>query len=98
MSGPIRMATRTHSNRHQVNSVEKALGVLKVFDPTRPRLTPSQVASLAEKDLSTAQRFVHTLTELGYLDKDPSRKTTRSRRRSSNCRTATRFRTNCCTV
>jgi IclR family transcriptional regulator, pca regulon regulatory protein len=57
-----------------VNSVEKALGVLKVFDSTRPRLTLSQIAALAEMDLSTAQRFVHTLTELGYLDKDPETK------------------------
>lgn len=57
-----------------VNSVEKALGVLKVFDATRPRLTLSQIAALAEMDMSTAQRFVHTLTELGYLDKDPETK------------------------
>ena len=57
-----------------VNSVEKALGVLDLFDSSRPRLTLSQIAALADMDMSAAQRFAHTLTELGYLDKDPETK------------------------
>jgi len=58
-----------------VNSVEKAMTVLKAFDSARPSLTLSQVAALTEVDLSTAQRFTYTLTELGYLDKDEESKT-----------------------
>jgi DNA-binding IclR family transcriptional regulator len=58
-----------------VNSVEKAVGVLKAFDASRPRLSLSQIASLADMDLSAAQRFTYTLTELGYLEKDEETKT-----------------------
>jgi IclR family transcriptional regulator, pca regulon regulatory protein len=58
-----------------VNSVEKAMTVLKAFDSSRPNLTLSQIAALADMDLSAAQRFTYTLTELGYLDKDDGSKT-----------------------
>jgi len=51
------------------------MAVLKAFDASRPRLTLSQVAALADMDLSTAQRFTYTLTDLGYLDKDEETKT-----------------------
>ncbi|MBE7416820.1 MAG: IclR family transcriptional regulator [Ideonella sp.] len=57
-----------------VNSVEKGFAVLKAFGSARPRLTLSQIASEAEMDLSTAQRFTYTLTELGYLEKDEETK------------------------
>jgi IclR family transcriptional regulator, pca regulon regulatory protein len=58
-----------------VNSVEKAMTVLKAFDASRPRLTLSQIATLADMDLSGAQRFTYTLLNLGYLDKDEETKT-----------------------
>jgi DNA-binding IclR family transcriptional regulator len=58
-----------------VNSVEKAMTVLKAFDASRPRLTLSQIASLADMDLSGAQRFSYTLVSLGYLHKDEETKT-----------------------
>src|SRR5438552_1193831 len=58
-----------------VNSVEKAMTVLKAFDASRPRLTLSQIASLADMDLSGAQRFTYTLLNLGYLHKDEETKT-----------------------
>ena len=58
-----------------VNSVEKAMTVLKAFDASRPRLTLSQIASLADMDLSGAQRFTYTLVNLGYLNKDEETKT-----------------------
>jgi IclR family transcriptional regulator, pca regulon regulatory protein len=58
-----------------VNSVEKAMTVLKAFDASRPRLTLSQIASLADMDLSGAQRFTYTLVHLGYLQKDEETKT-----------------------
>jgi IclR family pca regulon transcriptional regulator len=55
-----------------VQSVDKALRVLRIFDGTRRRLSLSQIAAAAGLDLSAAQRFVHTLTRLGYLRKDES--------------------------
>jgi len=54
-----------------VNSVAKAFKVLNVFDKGRGALTLSQIAQLTGMDVSTAQRFTHTLTQLGYLNKDP---------------------------
>jgi IclR family pca regulon transcriptional regulator len=58
-----------------VNSVDKAMTVLKAFDASRPKLTLSQIAALADMDLSGAQRFTYTLTQLGYLNKDEESKT-----------------------
>jgi IclR family transcriptional regulator, pca regulon regulatory protein len=58
-----------------VNSVEKAMSVLKAFDASRPRLTLSQIAGLSDMDLSGAQRFTYTLLKLGYLVKDEETRT-----------------------
>ncbi|WP_233235635.1 IclR family transcriptional regulator C-terminal domain-containing protein [Bordetella sp. LUAb4] len=58
-----------------VNSVEKAMRVLTVFDDKHSRLSLSQIASLADLDMSAAQRFTYTLTTLRYLVKDPFTKT-----------------------
>jgi DNA-binding IclR family transcriptional regulator len=48
---------------------------LKAFDSAQPRLTLTQIAAKLEIDKSTAQRFVHTLEAMGYLDKDSVTKT-----------------------
>ncbi|MGD9942564.1 MAG: IclR family transcriptional regulator [Burkholderiaceae bacterium] len=58
-------------SRLYVQSVEKAMKVLMAFDGTRRHLSLTNIAALADIDLSTAQRFTHTLTALGYLRKDP---------------------------
>ncbi|WP_443101995.1 IclR family transcriptional regulator [Bordetella sp. H567] len=58
-----------------VNSVDKAMRVLTVFDDKHSRLSLSQIAALADLDLSAAQRFTFTLTALRYLVKDPFTKT-----------------------
>lgn len=55
-----------------VQSVAKAFRVLTVFDKGHSALTLSQIAQLTDMDVSTAQRFTHTLTQLGYLRKDPA--------------------------
>ena len=57
-----------------VRSVEKALGLLATFDANHRRQSLSQLATRAQTDLSTAQRFAYTLERLGLLRKD---KTTR---------------------
>ena len=57
-----------------VNSVEKALRVLAVFNSRRRRLSLSQIAALSELDMSAAQRFTFTLQQLKLLHKDPESK------------------------
>lgn len=52
-----------------VNSVEKAFRVLGVFDGTRPTMSLSRIAGETGLGISAAQRFTHTLCELGYLKK-----------------------------
>lgn len=54
-----------------VKSVEKAFRMLDAFDPSRPVMGLTQLAAVLDIDKSEAQRFAHTLTELGYLRKDP---------------------------
>lgn len=54
-----------------VNSVDKAMRVLLAFDGTQPHLSLSQVADRTDLDISSSQRFIHTLLTLGYLIKDP---------------------------
>lgn len=64
----------TEHDPMRVQSVEKAFRVLRAFDATRPTLSLTQLAAVANLDKSAAQRFCHTLTELGYLRKDPATK------------------------
>ena len=57
-----------------VNSVEKAFRVLSAFGRQHQTLSLSQVASETGMDISSAQRFTHTLNKLGYLRKDAQTK------------------------
>lgn len=57
-----------------VLSVEKALRVLSAFDEHHPTMSLTQLAEAVDLDKSAAQRFAHTLTRLGYLQKDPETK------------------------
>lgn len=54
-----------------VKSVEKAFLVLNAFGGTNFSMSLTQLASVIGLDMSAAQRFTHTLTKLGYLQKDP---------------------------
>lgn len=54
-----------------VQSVAKAFNILRAFDRYDPSMTLSQLAQKANIDISTAQRFAHTLHQLGYLNKHP---------------------------
>lgn len=57
-----------------VNSVEKAMRVLIAFDGRQRQLSLSQIAAATGLDLSAAQRFIFTLTTLGYLKKEEETK------------------------
>jgi IclR family transcriptional regulator, pca regulon regulatory protein len=52
-----------------VGSLEKGLRVLGAFDAGRQFLTLREIAEACGMDKSAAQRFTHTLTQLGYLEK-----------------------------
>lgn len=54
-----------------MQSVEKAFRVLRAFDASHQAMGVSQLAAATGLDKSAAQRFAHTLEELGYLRKDP---------------------------
>jgi DNA-binding IclR family transcriptional regulator len=54
-----------------VKSVEKAFLVLNAFGGANFSMSLTQLASAVRLDISAAQRFTHTLTKLGYLQKDP---------------------------
>ena len=70
-SGPEKTS---RSNALMVRSVEKAFRMLEAFDPLHPTMSLTQITSLLDIDKSEAQRFAHTLVELGYLRKDPINK------------------------
>lgn len=57
-----------------VKSVEKAFLVLNAFDGRDLSMSLTQLASVIGLDLSATQRFTHTLTKLGYLQKDSDTK------------------------
>lgn len=60
-----------------VASVEKAFRVLDLFKASRAELGLSEVAAMSGIGKSAAQRFLHTLQMLGYLNQNPTTKTFR---------------------
>lgn len=57
-----------------VGSLEKGLRVFQAFDDSHRALRLTEIAAATGLDKSAAQRFTHTLHELGYLRKDPKTK------------------------
>lgn len=53
-----------------VRSVEKAFTVLEAFSAERPFMTLQDVVKATGFNKSTAQRFCHTLRQIGYLQKN----------------------------
>jgi IclR family transcriptional regulator, pca regulon regulatory protein len=56
--------------RHHVQSLERGLAVIKVFDAAHPELTLSEVARRCDLDRAAARRFLLTLADLGYVRTD----------------------------
>jgi DNA-binding IclR family transcriptional regulator len=52
-----------------VGSLEKGLRVLGAFDAGRQFMTLREIVEACGMDKSAAQRFTHTLVQLGYLEK-----------------------------
>jgi IclR family pca regulon transcriptional regulator len=57
-----------------VGSLEKGLRVLGAFSTGREFMTLREIAEACGLDKSAAQRFTHTLSNLGYLEKCPETK------------------------
>jgi len=54
-------------HRDFVQSLERGLAIIRVFDADRPRLTVSEIAQVAGLTRAAVRRFLFTLTELGYV-------------------------------
>jgi len=63
-------------------SLEKGLKILALFNRETPVLTQSEIAKLLGLNMTTTYRYINTLVELGYLEKD---KKTRAIRPSILC-------------
>jgi IclR family pca regulon transcriptional regulator len=57
------------SSKHRdfVQSLERGLTIIRVFDAEHPRLTVSEIAQEAGLTRAAVRRFLLTLTELGYV-------------------------------
>jgi IclR family pca regulon transcriptional regulator len=81
---------------HFVQSVARALSVMRTFSAERPYLTLSEAAQETGLDRATARRLLLTLADLGYVRTDgrtPSNSATRTcpasacrRSRARTCR------------
>ncbi|EPC01522.1 hypothetical protein L861_16760 [Litchfieldella anticariensis FP35 = DSM 16096] len=64
------MSEKEKVDRLLVKSVVKAFRILEVFDAEHPAMSVKQLAERCDMDRSAAQRFVHTLMQLGYLQRN----------------------------
>ena len=55
-------------------SLEKGLSILALFNRDTPALTQSAVAKTLGLNMTSTYRYINTLVELGYLEKDPKTK------------------------
>ena len=63
-------------------SLEKGLKILALFNRETPVLTQSEIARILGMNMTSAYRYINTLVELGYLEKNTK---TREIRPSSMC-------------
>ena len=55
-------------------SLEKGLKILALFNRETPALTQSEIAKTLDFNRTSAYRYINTLVELGYLEKDAKTK------------------------
>jgi IclR family transcriptional regulator, pca regulon regulatory protein len=63
----VRRVTEGKSAESTVRALERGVAVLKAFGPDTPELTLAEVARRSGLSRGTADRFLSTLVELGYL-------------------------------
>jgi DNA-binding IclR family transcriptional regulator len=66
--------TAAPGDRLFVGSLEKALKVLYAFGGEEPALTITEIARATGLNMSAAQRFTHSLTQMRLVDKNPRTK------------------------
>ncbi len=70
-SKPVPPSVPDRDNPLFNQSLEKGLEVLRAFNGVHRTLTLSELAALTGMNKSSAQRTIHTLEALGYVDKHP---------------------------
>lgn len=60
--------------RYYIETLSRGLQILEVFSAESPSLSLAEISAAVELDKSTVFRFVHTLEELDYLERDPETK------------------------
>jgi len=55
-------------------SLEKGLKILSLFNRETPVLTQSEIAKTLDLNMTSTYRYINTLVELGYLEKDAKTK------------------------
>ena len=55
-------------------SLEKGLKILALFNRKNPTLTQSEIAKMLDLNTTSTYRYINTLVELGYLEKDTKTK------------------------
>ena len=58
-------------------SLEKGLKILALFNDKTPTLTQSEIAKTLGLNMTSTYRYINTLVEMGYLEKDAKTKTIR---------------------
>ncbi len=58
-------------------SLEKGLKILALFNGATPVLTQSEIAKTLDLNMTSTYRYINTLVEMGYLEKDAKTKTIR---------------------
>ncbi|MCV0427694.1 MAG: IclR family transcriptional regulator [Roseibium sp.] len=66
-----------NANRKTIGALGKCMKILEVFGPNTPELRLDEIAGLTGINRSSAQRSVHTLCQLGYLERQSNRPTYR---------------------
>ncbi|SHO50367.1 IclR family transcriptional regulator [Desulfopila aestuarii] len=58
-------------------SLEKGLKILALFNRETPALSQTEIASLVDLNMTSTYRYINTLVEMGYLEKDETTKRVR---------------------
>lgn len=61
-------------DNNYIKSLERGLRILEIFGELSRPLTLTEVANLSKLNKTATQRFLHTLSSLGYLNRDENKR------------------------
>lgn len=64
------MSSQRRNDRKIINSVQKAIDILNLFDHQKSELGTTEIAKVLDMPKSTVAGLIHTLEVNGYLDQD----------------------------